>query len=350
MTTIQSPPNQAQHIVENILVPHSAFEKALARLEQCFNYADGATEPMCVAVLGESRTGKSRVIEEFYTRHLPWRTAEGMVRPVVRLRTPPKPTVKGLADLMLTALGEKHDIGGTEQKKTAQIKRLLRSCGTRAVVVEEFNHFVDTASGKVAFHATDWLKDIADARNIMLCVSGLETCRKAISLNEQLAGRFSKPLIMPRFNWRNSKDRNEFRAILRTFEEALRSQYDLPDLSSEEMAFRFFCATGGVIGYVTKLLREVVLAAIRDNRTVIKLADLAEADEQAGWGNSTIELGAKPFCPEFSVTSLAQSNDDLLNRVGLIGTRTTDDPPIKKGRTAREKKPSLKSILSKKGE
>jgi hypothetical protein len=254
-----------------------------------------------------------------------------------------------MADLMLTALGEQHDVGGTEQKKTAQIKRLLKSCGTRAVVIEEFNHFVDTASGKVAFHATDWLKDIADSRNIMLCVSGLETCRKAISLNEQLAGRFSKPLIMPRFNWRKARDRNEFRAIMGTFEEALRSQYDLPNLSSEEMAFRFFCATGGVIGYVTKLLREVVLAAIKGGKTTITLADLAEAEEQAGWGNNAIELGVKPFDPEFSVSTETQKNDALLDSVAEIGKRAAEDQPAKKGRPRAKKEPSIKDILSTKG-
>ena len=322
---INHPQQQPNHLVERILIMHDSFQKILNRLEQCFQYADGATEPMCVAVLGESRTGKSRVIEEFCNRHKDVRTPEGIFRPVVRLRTPAKPTVKGMAELMLTAMGERYDLGGTEQKKTAQIKRLLRSCGTRAVVIEEFNHLVDTASGKVAFHATDWLKEIADARNIMLCVSGLESCRKAISLNEQLAGRFSKPMILPRFDWRSDADRREFKSIIGAFEAALKHEYHMPAFTSDSMAFRIFCATGGIIGYVSKLLREVVLAAVRDNRSIVTLEDLAEADKVASWDASLFERGFNPFDRDFPISEKDQENDALLHQVAQIGTRKVEN-------------------------
>lgn len=58
-----------RNIIENALVPHSAFNAATVRLEQCFKYAHGSSEPICIAVIGESRTGKSRALEECCFAH-----------------------------------------------------------------------------------------------------------------------------------------------------------------------------------------------------------------------------------------------------------------------------------------
>lgn len=79
-------------IVETTLVPHTAFEEATQRLEQCFSYADGASEPICIAVVGESRTGKSRVLEECLSRHPHVRNSDGLTTPILRVKTPSKPT------------------------------------------------------------------------------------------------------------------------------------------------------------------------------------------------------------------------------------------------------------------
>ena len=66
-------------LVDNILVPHTAFKEGLRRIGQCFAYAqNGAQEPVCIAVIGESRTGKSRCAETFMRRHPTVRRDDGM--------------------------------------------------------------------------------------------------------------------------------------------------------------------------------------------------------------------------------------------------------------------------------
>jgi hypothetical protein len=329
------------NIVEEILVPHTAFEAALNRLEQCFKRAEGASEPICIAVLGESRTGKSRAIEEFCRRHPRYRNQDGLTIPIVRVRTPPKPTVKGMAELMLSTIGEKYDAKGTEIKKTEQIIHLLKTCQTRAIVIEEFNHFVDSGNGKVAFHASDWLKELADSRNIMLCVSGLESCRAVISRNEQLAGRFSRPIVMPRFDWTKPRDREEFIAILSSFESLLERHFDMPSLSSTEMAFRIYCATGGLIGYVAKLFSELVWLATYDGRTVIRMHHFLEAGEQAIWSGIDTDMGVSAFDSSFSL----DASDELLERIRTIGQRDELYQPSKVKRP-RGMKPKLDDVLA----
>lgn len=310
-------------IVERIMVPHTAFTDALDRLEQYFDYTKYSAEPICFALLGESRTGKTRLLEEFRSLHPPKRTKNGMTVPVLLVRAPPVPTVKGMIDTMLHAYGDR--IGGTATlaNKTEQVQTLIKACKTRAIIVEEFNHFVDSANGKVRFSATDWLKQIADLKHIMICVSGLESSRAAVSQNEQFAGRFQKPFIMPRFDWQKADDREEFIAILREFESMLRPHFDLPGLSGRDMAFRMYCATGGIIGYISKILREAVMAAMRAKRNIITLADLAKADDAASWsrGDSDFEINA--FAPTFKPVPTTE----LMLRVKQIGTR--EEAPTK---------------------
>jgi hypothetical protein len=57
-------PPEAKTIVEDTLIEHRAFAKAVKRLRQAFNYAHISPEPIGLALLGESRSGKSRAIEE----------------------------------------------------------------------------------------------------------------------------------------------------------------------------------------------------------------------------------------------------------------------------------------------
>ena len=162
----------------------------LNRLEQCVKHVEGATEPICIAVIGNSRTGSSKAVEEFCCRHSREGIAGGRTIPVVRVCSPKRPAIKGMAQLMLNAIGANHDPKGATDKKALQLTRLLKKHKTRVSVIEQFHHFVDCDNGRATLEATDWLKELADSLNIMLCVSGLESCRAAIRQNEQFASRF----------------------------------------------------------------------------------------------------------------------------------------------------------------
>jgi len=310
MTTIKT-------LIENTLVPHTAFQSASTKLEQCFRYAEDALEPICLPIIGESRTGKSRTLENLEDSHPRVRTSEGVQVPVFSVRTPAKPTVKGLAERMLRALGDPKFDKGTEQVKTYRLQQLMSECQTRMVIVDEFQHFVDKGSSKIAYHVADWLKMLVDESRVAIVVSGLPNCIDVLRGNEQLAGRFMAPVVMPRFNWKKIDHRDEFMAILAAFHEQMANHFDLPDLSSDEMAFRFHCATGGLIGYVTKILRKAIWTALDENRRTFTLEDFAIAlSESVEVGFHSAELLA-PFSRSFSINPTTE----LLELVSKIGTR-----------------------------
>ena len=328
-------------IVETTLVPHVAFEVASQRLDQCFSYAIGASEPICIALVGESRTGKTRVLEECCARHPTVRTSEGLTIPILRVKTPSKPTVKGLAELMLRSLNDPLFDKGTENVKTIRLLRLLKECGTFMVMIDEFQHFYDKGSHKVMHHVADWLKILVDDSKVALVVAGLPSCQAVLEQNEQLSGRFLSPVVMPRFDWKLENDRDEFTEILGAFHESLSAQFDLPELDSPEMAFRCYCATGGLMGYLSKFLRQLVWNALDSNLTTIELGDLAKAHDAAVWSKDGPLDIPSPFTREFA----AKPTDDLITRIKTMGTPIEPPPPPRRTRMS-TKMLSVNSVLS----
>lgn len=331
-----------RNIVDTTLVPHTAFQEAVRRLDQSFNYAEGTAEPICIAIIGESRTGKSRALEECKAGHPAVRLSDGLTNPILRVKTPSKPTVKGLAELMLRTLGDPRHAYGTEQDKTARLQTLMQNSSTRMVMIDEFQHFYDKGSRRVMHHVADWLKILADESRVALVVAGLPTCRAVLEQNEQLAGRFLSPVLMPRFDWTKDVHRDEFQQILGAFHEALSAHFDLPELDREDMAFRCFCATGGLMGYLTKFLRQAVWNALDEEKRAISIEDLARAHDQSVWAKDGPMDLPSPFERKFSTLP----NEQLLARVARIGTPADEVVMPRRGRLPSSKENSTRGVLS----
>jgi hypothetical protein len=317
--------HNARTIVESTLVPHTAFERASARIEQCFDYADRAAEPICIAVIGDSRTGKSRILEECCTAHPQVRQPEGLSIPILRVKTPSKPTVKGLAELMLQSMNDPRFHAGTENAKTIRLRTLMRNAGTRMVMIDEFQHFYDKGSRRVMYHVADWLKILVDDSKVALVVAGLPDCRVVLEQNEQLAGRFLSPVVMPRFDWKIDDHREEFIGILAAFQESLGRCFDMPKLDSADMAFRCYCGTGGLIGYLTKFLRQAVWNALDASGRTISLGDLANAHDQAVWARNGVAQLPSPFSRSF----VPLPSEELLAKIVQMGLAAPESIPPK---------------------
>mgnify|MGYP001267575105 CR=1 FL=1 len=308
--------SDARAIIENTLVPHTAFREASMRLKQCYEYAEGAAEPICMAVLGESRTGKSRALEECFVEHPPRRDEDGLTVPILYVKTPSKPTVKGLAALMLQAIGDPRWHAGSEIEKTNRLRTLMFNANTKMVMIDEFQHFYDKASHKVMHHVADWLKILVDDAKVALVVAGLPDCRAVLDQNEQLAGRFLAPVTMHRFDWKREEHRAEFMGILAAFHEAMSEHFDVPELHTPELAFRFYCGTGGLMGYLTKLLRQAVWNALDEERRTVTLEDFARAHQQAVWRPEGSGSELRPFSRDF----ILSPTEELLAMVRALGT------------------------------
>jgi Cdc6-like AAA superfamily ATPase len=335
---MQSP---AFNKIDQILVEHTPFVAAKTRLIQHYLASRTCAEPVCLAIIGESRSGKSRVLDHVTLQYPSERRDEGMYMPILIISTPSKPTVKGLAEKLLLALSDPlWNRRASENEKTERLIVLLKQVGTTMIIIDEFQHFYDKSSHKIQHHVADWLKTLVDRARIALVVAGLPSCMAVISQNEQLSGRFTGAIQMPRFDWLKDGERGEFISILEAFQNML-TEYEFPDLTSDAMAFRFYCATGGLIDYIAKILRQAMWDALFENRTVIDLGHLAKAYDEAVWQHSPLD-SINPFSPGFSPVATPQ----WLEYARSVGTTDTEAEALPQ---AVLKKATLAEALSTKG-
>jgi len=274
---------------------------------------------------------RARIPEREY---MPRRTEAGLTVPVVRVSAPAKPTAKSLSEVLLRKLGDPKWDAGTENNKMARLEKLLKACECRMLMIDEFQHFFDKTTHKVFHHVADWLKLLADNTRVALVVTGLDSCLPVLLRNEQLSGRFLSPAFMHRFNWLDDDHRAEFIGILEAFNESISVHLDLPRLHSDEMAFRFWCATGGLMGYLTKLLRQLVWNACDQQLKKISLADIRKANEEAIWSLDEAARAMNPFLARFS----CQPTQDMIAFSLGIGVR--EEEPFPKGSFEPKKRPS----------
>lgn len=288
-----------RRLVESTLIPHTAFQTGLDRLNQCY-HSMGGGDSIVINVLGDSRCGKSSLVEHFESQHRPSRGKDGMFTPIVRIRTPSQPQEKSLAHLILTALQDPISYTRVpEYIMNTRLVTLLKGSGTRVLILDEIQHFTDRWSDKVVERAADWLKNLVDEAGIMLVLVGLPYSISMLHLNKQLAGRSLAPIIIPTFDWHTKESRIEFCALLDAFKDAI-DPFSVPDLGSEEMAFRFYMASGGVIGHVAKLLRQTTWDVLDVGHTSITIEDL-----ETGFARSRLNtvngIQVNPFSRDFSL-------------------------------------------------
>jgi Bacterial TniB protein len=294
----------AATFLENTIVPHKAYKDAVNRLDYFIKSAKGGMEePVGFALLGEPRAGKSLVIKTLAVRYPKDHDKDGLRLPFLSVTLPSKPTIKGLGEEMLKEFDPTDDRRYTEVQLTRRLRALMKNCGTIVLALDEFQHFYDKRSHTVWHYAADWLKVLVDSVGCILIVSGLPECTVVIKQNRQLAGRFRAPIVMPRFSWQNQEERKEFIACLEAFHDVINPHIFLPLLHSPEWAFRCYCATGGLIGYLKKFLAEVVIHGDMTKKASLTLEDFDVAYKNYLYSEEELKnVTIRPFTSEFNAT------------------------------------------------
>jgi ABC-type dipeptide/oligopeptide/nickel transport system ATPase component len=139
-------------IVDQLVIKHSAFAHAVRQIQQCYDFSSGKAEPGAIAIVGESGTGKTWVLENVWLKHPSKRDSnEGLSVPILFATVPPKPTIKNLAGAMLQGMGADDWERGTEYEKTKRLQVLMKGTGTKMAMIDEFQHFDYQDKGKMMY-------------------------------------------------------------------------------------------------------------------------------------------------------------------------------------------------------
>lgn len=304
--------------LDAIVIKHKYFSQALNRLTQLVETAKRYADPEVAILLGESRSGKSRLLEIIEQQWQPYRTPEKKIIPVLRIKITRKPTVKGvLMQLMHAINAPSVEKRGTETQQILKLIGMLKQCEVRVVMLDEFQHFL-SSRGQVNYEVADLFKLIADEAQVNIIFSGLPEARGVIDANEQLAGRCHAALYLPRFDWSVEASRQEFKTVLIGCSRAVAPISTL-DFSHDDIAFRWFCATGGLIGLVLKVFREALNIIAIEQRAAILLDDLDHAHSHVIYTASEKQL--RPFSHNFN----AAQTSEAIALANTVGKQSNDN-------------------------
>lgn len=272
--------------VNLLQVMYPRAQKILEKLEYCYTRAcSGVTEPPSLLLVGRLGAGKSTIAECFASKHLPHDQEAPSPRnpvsckqqPVLRVSMPPKPREATVASCLLRSLGDPRYNRGSVAELTFRLVEYLGDCGTRTVMLDEVQELIEKRTLVLLLETSDWLKQLAKEANISLVLIGLQsTSNMILEANEQFSSLFCDPVTLEPFGWKDlprgeetkpmltrniDGTKEEFRLVLAHIESLLplREASHLADL---DMAQRIYVASGGLMRYLMRLLREATVLAL----------------------------------------------------------------------------------------
>lgn len=298
-------------IISNTIVEHAAFTNAIDAYDQAINAVGSMNNSIGFPLVGESRVGKTTLLTKLKNKYPAQRNEDGVVQPVVLCDVAPQPTMRGMALSLLKGLNDPTvDVDKTsgergERALKAKAIKQIRECGVKAVIFDESQHLARDPNSKSTYAATEWIKTLMDETNVVLIMAGLNSTTNLFEQNEQLLGRCRSTIRLSRFDWQSQESMLEFLGILQVFQQRMQP-LEMPELIDPDIGFRFYLATGGLIGYLSKLLTQIVWDAMTEKRKIIKMEHFAAAYEKT-MRVSDLNQSENPFMKKSKLNVTAET-------------------------------------------
>jgi hypothetical protein len=244
---------------------------ALGRLEDLLDYPPRDRMP-CLLLYGDTGMGKTKIIRKFLRDH-PACFDEGTgitSMPVVAMQMPAEPVERDIYSELLAALGAPGPTDGTAQRQKEVCRRLLRSMGTRMLIIDEI-HAMLAGSFRQQRIFLNAIRFLANDLKIPLVCAGTDLARQALLTDAQLAERFEAFHLE---RWKNDARLAQLLASLATILPLRRPS----SLATTAIRKRVLDLTHGVTVRIFRLIETVAVEAIRSGAECITI-DSFETDD-----------------------------------------------------------------------
>jgi hypothetical protein len=254
--------------------------------------------------------GKSTLIKGYAESCSRYETPSGSKVPVFYLETPSPATVKGMAARLLEVLGDPAANHGTLWSMNSRLIHFIQACEVQMVILDDFHHLIDQETNRVLSKVSDWLKVLIKETNVPFLVVGVTgTVRRILDANAQLSRLFAIRETLHPFRWDTRKPETikEFAAFV-VFAESMIGMRLAGEIERQDLLYRIYYATDGVVGNVMNLLRYSVAMAQRQQAETLTMEALAAAfnmrlTEHVRKKNPFAASGAKTFTVPQPTTS-----------------------------------------------
>lgn len=262
-------------------------------------------DPECLALLGDTGVGKTKLLKRFVQDHPRVISENGTTVPVFYVEVPAKCTIKSIAGHMLRLLGSPFADKGDEPERTFQLVTLLKNCGVKLIILDEVNHLTDRGSRKTHYHVGDWIKQVISASGVPMVLSGTERIELLLETNEQLGSRFSERIYLAPLSLERASQ-TQITSILRTYRSLLGDMAGW-DFTAEPDSRLMVLATGARLRSVSRLLCAAIRIAERQKATKITQSILGSAFIESIFPKATPKRN--PFHASFSGMALIESGE-----------------------------------------
>lgn len=265
-----------KQLVGKLRIKYPARASSLAVLERCLADSKHSTEPKCAFVGGVSGAGKSSLIQDFLNAHPKVKGGEVDRTPVLVASLPSSASRKDAASKLLQELGDPRAFRGPLNQLTHRLLEYLQLCGVEMVVLDEFQHLIDSDSQKVLSKTADWIKELVNESNIPFALVGMPEAVRIFDANPQLSRRFTRRILIERFGWAPGMSSSDLAMLLNMLDEGLPFPMKA-GLDHPETVKWFHHHTEGILGRIMNIVREAAHFAIDKGADRIGKDDLLAA-------------------------------------------------------------------------
>lgn len=262
--------------LENLYIQYPRIEKVLKKISYCHNYSKVSSEPQCLFIKGTSGVGKSTLYKQ-YLKDYPIRTTGiGVEIPVLSSTIPSPATIKSVSTSLLASLGDPNADKGTANAQTYRLIKLIKVCKVELIILDEFQHFIDSESNTVLLNVANWLKHLLNETKVPIVLIGMPNSETIFSQTDQqqLSRRFSSRETISPFGFSTQEQQIEFRKFLKTLDCNLPLR-TLSNLADPETAYRIYYATDGLTHYIMTLIKTASYITFMNNIDCIDFNSLS---------------------------------------------------------------------------
>lgn len=311
-----NPGTALRRALQDFEIPHQKFAAMAERLESRIADAEAGYDPTIDLVLGPSRVGKSALIRHLQRRHSGTPDPKGRRFPVLFATVTPGVSWTALPRILVDALKVPPPRMKTLEL-TGWLGGRLEAAGTHTIVFEEASHLVDVGSRVPPRAAGDWFKTLSESNGISLLMFGVPRLTKLFGSNEQLDERAFSALEFRPYDSEIQADLKAFAGCVNSYRERFaKAGFQFWGTEDGWLTGQLYLLTGGLIGSLSKFMKQLAKALEFETPRMVVLADYAAATaivKSSGHPDHQPFVDMKPP----SKIALAAAHSSVLQKNGM---------------------------------
>ena len=247
-------------------IGYGRAREILGELERVLR-SERRQRPDNLLVIGASNNGKTAIARRFLARTLPPEdpAAQYSMIPVAVIQAPNGPRVSHLLTAIRAALGQPPGRRETIAQQRAETYRIMQAVRLRLLLIDDL-HDIRGGSGLAPMLVQ--LREIGSVAGVSLGCFATKEIAYALRQDDQLTNRFEL-MTLPRWQIEDP----DYWRLLHTFGRRL-PLCRASNLTDPDLAVHILALSDGLIGAITRLLRQAAVEAVRTGHERIDRAML----------------------------------------------------------------------------